>query len=83
MTLYKFYKSSCAPCVTLSAILKTITIPDSIKLVELDVENDDSKELLVKHKITQVPVLLFEDGRKFTGAGTRQSILDFISGEVS
>lgn len=75
MKLYKFYKPGCAPCNTLKAIMRTISLPEEIELVDVDITQTDS----IEFEVTQVPMLIFENGNSIVGVKPKVVLEKWIS----
>lgn len=58
MKLIKFYTDWCGPCKMLTNVLNNMDL-SGVELVEVDASNGD--EMVQKHKITSVPVMIFEN----------------------
>ena len=80
MKLYKFFSKSCIPCRTISGILKSIEIPENIELIEIDVELEENKDMVRKHRVSGVPTLSFDNGKQLVGLTNKEKILQFING---
>ena len=80
MKLYKFQKDMCSGCNTITAILKTIELPDDIELITIDVMQPENKHYLSEYGITSVPVLMFENGNRLIGATNKNRVVEFING---
>jgi thiol-disulfide isomerase/thioredoxin len=81
LKLYKFYKNDCIPCRSLTKMLYELKLPDNIKLIELNVENEENREFAFKNNIRSVPTLLKENGEKLTGLKSIPEIKSFIGME--
>jgi thiol-disulfide isomerase/thioredoxin len=79
---YKFWKPSCYPCNTLSAILRRVFIPEDVEIVEIDASQEENKDLLLEYNIKKVPVLISEDkSRRMDGVKPLFKVEKFINGE--
>ena len=78
MKLYKFYKKGCPPCYSLSRILKTINIPESIDVINVDTAIESNKELINIFDIDQIPALVFENGEQLIGMHSKLEIEQFL-----
>lgn len=76
MKLYKFYKQDCSPCNLLSKIIKMISLPENIELVEIDAT--ENIELVSEFNITAVPVLAFSPEVKLVGVKSKPQIEEWI-----
>ena len=81
MKILKFYADWCNPCKQQTKILDSM----SLEVTPVNIEDDDSGELVEKYNIMSVPVLVFlndegEEVRKFIGLTTKDTLEDFIKG---
>lgn len=71
-----FYANWCGPCKMLGPILEEVTNDKNIKLIKIDVDNNE--ELCKEYKVMSIPyVLIFKDGvevNKFIGYLPKNSI---------
>jgi len=89
LILVDFYADWCGPCKTISPILKKLTSElktkegNSIDLITVDTDSEESIPLAAMHKIRALPtVIAFKDGKpvdQFVGAIPEESIKDFIA----
>jgi thiol-disulfide isomerase/thioredoxin len=55
MKILKFYASWCGPCKMQTEYLEQVTGAD---IIEIDVEEDDNEDLIIKHKVRSLPKLV-------------------------
>lgn len=80
ITLYKFYSPSCAPCKMVSLFLEGIFDRYSnIDLIKIDATQECNKELVAKYSITNVPVLVLDNGTPpLSGAQSKGKIYNWL-----
>ena len=79
MKILKFYADWCNPCKQQTKILDEM----SLEVTSINIENDDSGELVEKYNIMSVPVIVFlddegEEIKRFVGLTTRNALESFI-----
>ena len=79
MKILKFYADWCNPCKQQTKILDEM----SLDVTSINIEDDDSGELVEKYNIMSVPVIVFldDDGeeiKRFVGLTTRNALESFI-----
>lgn len=78
--LLKFHAKWCSPCKALSPIVDEVAALQSLKVVNIDV--DENAQATMKYRIRGIPALiLFRDGHPIAyhiGAANRDRINDFI-----
>lgn len=79
MKILKFYADWCNPCKQQTKILDEM----SLDVTPINIEDDDSGELVEKYNIMSVPVIVFlDDGgeeiKRFVGLTTRNALESFI-----
>ena len=78
--LVDFNATWCGPCRMLGPILDNIANEDIIKVVSIDV--DENEELSASYGISSIPCLiLFKDGKEFdrvVGFRNKEEIIEFI-----
>ena len=81
MKVYKFYKTNCAGCYTMSRILNMIQIPADVEIIELNTDVLENKEFAKSKGVSLVPTLMREDGKMLTGGKTtKQEVIEFLGG---
>lgn len=56
--IIKFYTSTCGPCKIQTEWLKKL---ENVEIQNVDIEDDDSMELMIKYKVRNVPTLVLLD----------------------
>lgn len=79
MKILKFYADWCNPCKQQTKILEEM----SLDVTPINIEDDDSGELVEKYNIMSVPVIVFlndegEEIKRFVGLTTRNALESFI-----
>lgn len=74
--LLVFTSSECINCEHQRYVLENIKLPDSVKLIEIDVDNE--KELLVKYGVSKVPTVVLIDADTLQGLGIRVGVVGKI-----
>lgn len=79
MKILKFYADWCNPCKQQTKILDEM----SLDVTPINIEDDDSGELVEKYNIMSVPVIVFlddegEEIKRFVGLTTRNALESFI-----
>ena len=67
MKLLKFYKAHCQPCNTLNAMFSKLKMPEDLKIIYVNVDDKEGKEMAIKYDLKSVPSLVKEDGSKMVG----------------
>ncbi|QYW06085.1 thioredoxin-like protein [Shewanella phage vB_SspS_KASIA] len=71
-----FTSSQCINCEHQGYILENVKLPDSIKLIEIDVDSD--KGLLVKYGVSKVPTTVLIDADTLQGLSIRVGVVGRI-----
>lgn len=74
--LLVFTSSQCINCQHQRYILENVKLPDSVKLIEIDV--DSEKGLLVKYGISKVPTMILIDADTLQGLSIRVGVVGRI-----
>lgn len=74
--LLVFTSSQCINCQHQRYILENVKLPDSVKLIEIDV--DSEKGLLVKYGVSKVPTLVLIDADTLQGLSIRVGVVGRI-----
>lgn len=74
--LLVFTSSKCINCEHQRYVLNSLKLPDSIKLIEIDV--DINKELLVRYGVSKVPTVVLIDADTLQGLSTRVGVVGKI-----
>lgn len=71
-----FTSSQCINCQHQSYILENVKLPDSVRLIEIDVDSD--KWLLVKYGVSKVPTTVLIDADTLQGLNARVGVVGRI-----
>lgn len=78
--LVDFYADWCGPCRMLSPILDEVVEEENIKLVKVNVDNNE--DIAKRYGVMSIPtIILFKDGKevnKNIGLLSKEEIIDFI-----
>lgn len=74
--LLVFTSSQCINCQHQRYILENVKLPNSIKLIEIDVDSD--KGVLVKYGVSKVPTVVLIDADTLQGLGIRVGVVGRI-----
>jgi predicted DsbA family dithiol-disulfide isomerase len=61
--------------------LLQLKLADTMEIVELNVEQEENKQLAKEKGIDKVPVLMLENGNKLVGLKNKEEIMKFINSE--
>ena len=64
ITILKFESDSCPQCRALSIILDKISKENKIDIKNIDIEEDNSQDLIRKYNIRSIPTLIFLNENK-------------------
>ena len=83
MKILKFYADWCNPCKQQTKVLDEM----SLDVTSINIEDDDSEELVEKYNIMSVPVIIFlndneEEIKRFIGLTTKTILENFIKENV-
>ena len=83
MKILKFYADWCNPCKQQTKVLDEM----SLDVTSINIEDDDSEELVEKYNIMSVPVIIFlndneEEIKRFIGLTTKTVLENFIKENV-
>ena len=59
ITILKFESDSCPQCKALSVILERISKENKIDIKNIDIEEDNSQDLIRKYNIRSIPTIIF------------------------
>ena len=59
ITILKFESDSCPQCKALSATLERISKENKIDIKNIDIEEDNSQDLIRKYNIRSIPTIIF------------------------
>jgi thioredoxin 1 len=82
IVILDFYADWCGPCKILSPILDQISEEylDKVRVIKVDVDNDELKPLVTAHRVRGIPTLVFlKDGEvaaTVNGMTSKQNIID-------
>lgn len=74
--LLVFTSSQCINCQHQRYILGNVKLPDSFKLIEIDVDSD--KGLLIKYGVSKVPTVVLIDADTLQGLSIRVGVVGRI-----
>ena len=64
ITILKFESDSCPQCKALSATLERISKENKIDIKNIDIEEDNSQDLIRKYNIRSIPTIIFLNENK-------------------
>ena len=64
ITILKFESDSCPQCIALSITLDKISKENKIDIKNIDIEEDNSQDLIRKYNIRSIPTLIFLNENK-------------------
>ena len=64
ITILKFESDSCPQCKALSIILDKISKENKIDIKNIDIEEDNSQDLIRKYNIRSIPTIIFLNENK-------------------
>lgn len=82
IVILDFYADWCGPCKILSPVLDQISEEylDKVRVIKVDVDNDELKPLVTAHRVRGIPTLVFlKDGEVVStvnGITSKQNIID-------
>lgn len=79
MILYKFYKTNCQPCKHLSMLFKTVSIPEDVEFIEVNMDDTSNQHFISDYDLRAVPTLVFENGNRWQGTMPQHELQEWVS----